>query len=149
MVRDGYTRGIYGPLGSHWQLKGETMFYSKSTGGFYDPAIHTAIPADAVEITESYHADLLAAQSAGKRIEPDVNGYPIAVDPPPPTDAELATAIRAERDTRITSSDWTQLPDVPLTAAQKSDWAAYRQALRDVTAQPTFPQSVTWPVPPA
>ncbi len=96
MVRDGYTRGIYGPLGSHWQLKGETMFYSKSTGGFYDPAIHTAIPADAVEITESYHADLLAAQSAGKLIEPDVNGYPIAVDPPPPTLAEAqADALAA------------------------------------------------------
>lgn len=126
------------------------MFYSASTSGFYTPSIHGAsIPVDAVEITAAYHAELLAAQSAGKRIVPDVNGYPVAVDPPPPTDAELATAIRAERDTRITSSDWTQLPDVPLTAAQKSDWAAYRQALRDVTAQPTFPQSVTWPVPPA
>ena len=126
------------------------MFYSKTTGGFYDRAIHgDKIAADAVEITSDEHAALLTAQSIGKRIEADANGYPVAVDPPPPTDAELATAIRAERDTRITSSDWTQLPDVPLTAAQKSDWAAYRQALRDVTAQPTFPQSVTWPVPPA
>lgn len=126
------------------------MLYAKSTGGFYSVKIHgPGIPADAVEITSEEHAALLAAQSAGRRIQPDANGYPVAVDPPPPTDAELATAIRAERDTRITSSDWTQLPDVPLTAAQKSDWAAYRQALRDVTAQPTFPQSVTWPVPPA
>lgn len=61
----------------------------------------------------------------------------------------LAGEARAKRAGLLRQSDWTQLPDVPLTAAQKSDWAAYRQALRDVTAQPTFPQSVTWPVPPA
>jgi hypothetical protein len=58
------------------------MKFSRSTGGFYLPAIHgDNIPADAVEITEIYHAELLAAQSAGKRIQPDATGYPVAVAP--------------------------------------------------------------------
>lgn len=60
------------------------MEYSKTTNGFYDPAIHGGdIPSDAVEITAEQHAALLAEQSAGKRIVSDANGYPIAVDPPP------------------------------------------------------------------
>lgn len=67
------------------------MFYSRETGGFYNKEIHVAaaIPADAIEITRDEHAALLAAQSAGKRIDADVNGYPVAVDPPPLTLAEL------------------------------------------------------------
>lgn len=58
------------------------MFYSKSTGGFYDPAIHgDAIPADAVEVTETEHKTLMAAQSEGKAITADANGSPVAIDP--------------------------------------------------------------------
>lgn len=73
------------------------MLYAKSTVGFYDRAIHgDAIPADAVEITAAHHAELLTAQSAGKRIEADANGYPVAVDPLPPTLADtLAAALSA------------------------------------------------------
>lgn len=58
------------------------MFYSASTKGFYDPAIHgDSIQADAVEITAEQHAALLAAQSAGQVIMSDADGQPIAVDP--------------------------------------------------------------------
>ncbi|MCY9815053.1 DUF4376 domain-containing protein [Aeromonas caviae] len=61
------------------------MFYSKSTCGFYDAAIHgDNIPADAVEITTEEHASLLDAQSTGKQITADENGFPIAIDPPQP-----------------------------------------------------------------
>lgn len=75
------------------------MFYAKSTGGFYDEAIHgDNIPADAVEITTNYHADLIAAQSAGQRIEADLNGYPVAVNPPAPTLAEAQSAALAAID---------------------------------------------------
>jgi hypothetical protein len=31
----------------------------------------------------------------------------------------------------LQSSDWTQLPDAPLTEEQKTAWANYRQAVRD------------------
>lgn len=55
-------------------------------------------------------------------------------------------AVRADRNRRLSASDWTQLPDAPVDATA---WAAYRQALRDVTAQAGFPWDVTWPAPPA
>lgn len=60
--------------------------------------------------------------------------------------APAAEAAREQRARLLLASDWTQLPDVPLTT--KTLWAAYRQALRDVTAQPGFPTEVTWPTPP-
>lgn len=56
---------------------------------------------------------------------------------------------RAALETRATllmQSDWTQLPDVPLST--KEAWATYRQVLRDITDQPGFPENVVWPVPP-
>lgn len=73
------------------------MLYSSSANGFYAPTLHErSIPHDAVEITPAQHAALLAAQSAGKRIVPDANGYPVAQDPPPPP-APTAEQIRAAR----------------------------------------------------
>lgn len=52
-------------------------------------------------------------------------------------------AIVLRRNQLLADSDWTQLPDVPL--ATKEAWATYRQALRDITAQPGFPENVVWP----
>ena len=40
--------------------------------------------------------------------------------------------LRVERDILLKESDWTQLPDSPLSAEKKAEWAAYRQALRDL-----------------
>ena len=54
-----------------------TIFYSKSTGGFYDDQIHHALPDDAVEITAEYHAALLAGQAQGKTIMPGKDGKPV------------------------------------------------------------------------
>lgn len=39
--------------------------------------------------------------------------------------------FRKRRSALLAESDWTQLPDAPLTAEQKAEWAAYRQQLRD------------------
>lgn len=82
------------------------MFFSKLTGGFYNKTIHgDNIPADAVEITTAEHAQLLADQSAGATIQPDGNGFPIAVFPPPPNLADRQAAIwekiKAERSARM------------------------------------------------
>lgn len=75
------------------------MKYSKSTGGFYDTAIHgNNIPADAVEITREDHAELLAGQSDGRLIQADTKGRPVLVDLPPPTLAEAQASARAAID---------------------------------------------------
>lgn len=74
------------------------IYYSKSTGGFYDAAIHgDKIPADAVEITAEQHAALLEGQSQGKIISADENGYPILIDPPPLTAEQIQEAVTAAR----------------------------------------------------
>lgn len=40
--------------------------------------------------------------------------------------------LRSERDSLLKESDWTQMPDSPLTEEQKQEWQVYRQALRDL-----------------
>ena len=57
-------------------------------------------------------------------------------------DAEQAKSIREQRTEKLKDSDWTQLAD---STADKTAWATYRQALRDITAQSGFPWEVTWP----
>jgi hypothetical protein len=64
----------------------------------------------------------------------------------PPTQEEKSREIRLWRDILIKETDWTQGADVP--QATKDKWAPYRQALRDVTLQADFPNSVTWPTKP-
>jgi hypothetical protein len=67
---------------------------------------------------------------------------------PAQTPDELAAVARAKRDELLAASDWTQLPDSPLSSDVRSAWAAYRQALRDVTGQEGFPGVIVWPVAP-
>lgn len=54
-----------------------------------------------------------------------------------------------ERNKRLADCDWTQLPDVPLSDARKLAWQEYRQALRDITEQPEWPNNIAWPTPPS
>ena len=55
-----------------------TIFYDASTRGFYDDAVHSTIPAGAVEITPATYQTLMDAQAAGQEIVDDGNGNPIA-----------------------------------------------------------------------
>ena len=56
-------------------------------------------------------------------------------------DADAAKAIRLTRNNLLSSSDWRGLSDITMS----SDWATYRQALRDVPSQSGFPHDITWP----
>ena len=57
-------------------------------------------------------------------------------------DAEMLT--RSKRDRLLSDTDWMALSDNTMTP----EWATYRQALRDITAQEGFPYSVNWPTKP-
>ena len=57
-------------------------------------------------------------------------------------DAEQAKSVRTSRNDKLKECDWTQIAD---STADKTAWATYRQALRDITAQAGFPWTVTWP----
>jgi hypothetical protein len=53
--------------------------------------------------------------------------------------------IRSKRNSLLYASDWTQVADAPV---DKTAWATYRQALRDITSQEGFPENVVWPIKP-
>lgn len=88
--------------------------------------------------------------------------------PPKPADDELVTyawdtdsrrwvgtrttaaywqATRAERNRRLTASDWIVARSAEAGQPVPAAWQAYRQALRDITEQPD-PLQITWPTPP-
>lgn len=54
-----------------------TIYYSKTNQAFYDSAIHSRLPEDAVEISQEQHAALLAGQSSGQVIMPGKDGKPV------------------------------------------------------------------------
>ncbi len=55
---------------------------------------------------------------------------------------KAAANVRAKRNQLLTDSDWTQLSDSPV---DKTAWATYRDALRNIPQQAGFPFNVTWP----
>lgn len=78
------------------------MFYSKSTGGFYDPAIHGAnMPPDIVEISDDDHALLMRGQTEGRVIAAAADGRPVLVNPPPPTQEQVVAAFTAAIQKRL------------------------------------------------
>jgi len=56
--------------------------------------------------------------------------------------------VRSDRNAKLQACDWTQLPDSPLSAQQKADWANYRQLLRDITENFSSVQELVWPTAP-
>lgn len=96
------------------------------------------------------------------------DGTSLQARPPPPSpfckwnngtwvvdEAYYIHQIRADRLTLLNKSDWTQLPDTPLTLEQKEEARVYRQALRDITLPIEQNPSVyiniedaPWPIPP-
>lgn len=131
------------------------MYYSASTNGFYDRAIHSSIPADAVEITAAQHAALLSAQSAGKGIVPDANGYPTLEDPAAPTPektrAARVAAVQSHLDATAQAAGYDNIhtactyADEPAVAKFQAEgqafrawrslvWAHCHQVLADVQA---------------
>ena len=72
---------------------------------------------------------------------------PPAAEAPEPR-ATSADIVRVQRDNLIAESDWRVIKALELGETVPTDWATYRQALRDVPAQEGFPTDVTWPVAP-
>ena len=50
--------------------------------------------------------------------------------------ASKSAQVRAQRDRLLSASDWTQVLDAPV---DRTAWATYRQALRDLPSQENFP----------
>lgn len=59
--------------------------------------------------------------------------------------ASEAANVRAQRDRLLAACDWRVIKALEAGQPVPADWAAYRQALRDVTAQDGFPYTIVWP----
>lgn len=75
------------------------------------------------------------------------------LEKPAKSGEELFASLRAERDRRITETDYMAMPDYPLTDAVRKKLLVYRQALRDLPSQEGAPwdgggELAPWPVKP-
>lgn len=56
--------------------------------------------------------------------------------------AQKATEVRSKRNSLLEETDFYGLSDVTMP----DNIRQYRQALRDITSQPGFPENVVWPI---
>ena len=70
-------------------------------------------------------------------------------DNPKETPWEMINLER--RKEALQETDWTQMPDSPLTDSKKAEWRIYRQALRDLPTHSNWPEldGTEWPTPPS
>jgi hypothetical protein len=133
------------------------MFSSKTAKGFYDAAIHATMPADVVEISAEYHAELLDGVSSGKVISWAGDGPPVLIERPAPNADELAAAERTWRDQRLAETDGIVARHrdeveaggpTTLNSEQYVDLQTYRRQLRDWPQGGDFPLSALRPAAP-
>ena len=71
--------------------------------------------------------------------------------PTPENPLTTLQQIRNKRFYMLAASDWTQVPDSPISTEKKAEWATYRQQLRDLPANYTDDDDfsdVVFPTPP-
>ena len=80
---------------------------------------------------------------------------PEVIIPPEAIIAGEWQRIREARAKLLANSDWTQTRDCPLDEAKISEWATYRQTLRDMPSAQTItlnenkvPNKIVWPLAP-
>jgi len=109
--------------------------FSPSTRGFYNCSIHAKIPADAVDISEARHRQLIEAQAQGKTLYVDQDGTPRFRQEAPTVDelrSRLCQQINREAALRIAkvSPIWRQLNDARTPTAAGKDRFARIDAIR-------------------
>lgn len=115
------------------------IYYSNTAGGFFNDAIHSTLPDDAVEISQTLYTSLLVGQAQGRVITCAANGVPSLREPAPPTVEQvidrLKVAIQEHMDTTAKASDFDDLndaisyadePAVPGFQAQGQAFRAWR-----------------------
>ncbi|MFJ2465499.1 hypothetical protein [Pseudomonas sp. NPDC087615] len=136
------------------------VLFSASTRGVYVPGINSSdIPADVIEIPQTYWISLLqqlavTAKVIGVRAD---NGYPILVDPPPPSAEEATDIERRWRTAQLAATDGLVARDrdeledgggTTLTTEQYAELQTYRRELRDWPQGSFFPFSEHRPAAP-
>ena len=87
-----------------------------------------------------------------KELQFDVEKYKIINGEAVEQTIDFWIAVRLERNNLLTESDWTQMSDSPLSDSKKTEWATYRQSLRDLPSTNSSASSyddVTFPSKPS
>lgn len=130
-------------------MSGVWHFYDASTGVFLRGSMLLPNQA-AVEANtpEGHVATEMVVDPATQRMDVQT-GELVPYTPPAPVFVWDAPTARAERDRRMDATIGVTLKAFRTGQPIPADWAAYMQALADVPQQPGFPESITWPPPPA
>lgn len=136
------------------------VLFSASTVGVYVPGINsTDIPEDVIEIPQAYWISLLQQMALMPKVigVNPANGYPILLDPPPPSADQTAETERHWRTAQLAATDGLVARDrdeledgggTTLTTDQYTELQTYRRALRDWPQGSFFPFSEHRPVAP-
>ena len=120
-----------------------TIYYSPTTKGFYDTDFgYPSLPQDIIEITREQHNTFLNGMNMQNKELVLSEGNLVLQDRVVVITWEQ---IRSRRNNLLTSSDYTQMTDWP---GDKTSWATYRQALRDLPQTYTNATDVIWPTAP-
>jgi hypothetical protein len=96
--------------------------------GFYTKEIHgDSIPTPNVELTEEQWQE--ATTGRYKLVDGIHTHNPFTQEQ---LDAKELLIVKSKRNNLLKESDWTQLPNNPLTVEKQEEWDVYRQKLRDI-----------------
>lgn len=125
-----------------------TIFYSPSKKGFYDDKFnYPSLPTDLVEVGAVEHRNLLKEINSNNKVIVVVDGAITLQEKPLTEITQTWQTVRLTRNMLLNDSDHTQLPDYP--ADLKTQWASYRQLLRDIPQTYENATDVVWPTKPA
>ena len=75
----------------------------------------------------------------------DLGWFETELEEPKPYEPSMEEQVNLTLRQLLSQSDWSMLPDVPMTNSKKSEWIEYRRALRELKYQSGFPDDVIWP----
>jgi len=128
--------------------------YSRTTGSTYIVGYNSDIPDDAVEITEDRYYSVIANPDPAKIRSHNDEGLPFLIDPPAPSDEEVAATNKRQQDALLSQASQAMAPvlvSLQLGDATPSEtelakkWQTYYRALQAVDITVSAPD---WPASP-
>ena len=114
-------------------------YFSVNNDGFYNSDSGVQIPDDAIELTYDQYVSFFETMNKENKKLVLENGQLVLKSR---VNTVTWDMIRQKRNTLLTESDYTQMPDYP---TKKTEWAQYRQLLRDIPDMFSDPSDVIWP----
>lgn len=139
-----------------------SMFFSPSTGGFYNDVMKEdyeaagSWPDDVISVSDRWYNWLIQGQSEGKIITVNEYGQPILSEPLPPSVEQLIYEAEARKTTLMQAAGDAIAPlqdavDLDIATSKENslllEWKKYRVLLNRIDT--SKPQNINWPETPA